>query len=97
MKLSKKLLSFLLAIIMIASVSPLNAFAETNEETEPVNHALILQSDGISVAKRKTIQITAKVTNTDVQPKISASMWLLSILCSLPSGTEAKLPLHRPQ
>ena len=73
MKLSKKLLSFLLAIIMIASVSPLNAFAETNEETEPVNHALILQSDGISVAKRKTIQITAKVTNTDVQPKITWS------------------------
>lgn len=70
MKLSKKLLALLLAIVMIASVSPLNAFAETSEDTEPVNHALILQSDALSVAKRKTVQITATVTNTDVQPEI---------------------------
>ncbi len=35
-----------------------------------VNHALILESDHISVTKRKTIKMSARVTNVDVQPKI---------------------------
>ena len=87
MKLSKKLLAFLLAMIMLLSVSPLNAFADGEETEEVVNHALILQSDAISVAKRKTIQITASVTNTDKQPKIVWSSMDESIATVDQNGT----------
>ena len=34
-------------------------------------HALIVTSEGLTVAKRKTIKMTAKVTNVDTQPKIT--------------------------
>ncbi len=35
-----------------------------------VNHALVLESDHLSVTERKTIQMKASVTNVDTQPQI---------------------------
>lgn len=42
--------------------------AETGEAV--VNHALVLESDHLSVTERKTIQMRASVTNVDTQPQI---------------------------
>lgn len=48
--------------------------ADSSESGESaVNHALVLKSDHLSVTVRKTIQMTASVTNVETQPKISWS------------------------
>lgn len=44
--------------------------AATGSEEAPAGHALILESDHISVTKWKTIQMTASVTNVETQPQI---------------------------
>ena len=68
-----KLLALLLVMITVFSVSPLNAFAEEETETPSVGHALVLTSDNLSVTVRKTIQMTASVTNVEVQPEFTWS------------------------
>ncbi len=65
-----KMLSLVLVMLTVFSVSPLNAFAAEDEESSESVHALILTSDSLSVAERKKIHLTAKVTNVDVQPEI---------------------------
>ncbi len=70
-KLSTVILSLLLALITVVSVAPLNAFAQEQPyQAQSEGHALVMQSDHLSVAKRKKIQMTATVTNMDVQPRI---------------------------
>lgn len=65
------MISAVIAVIMIASAMPLNAFASNAEApSEGGGHALVLSSSGISVAILKTIQITASVTNVETQPEI---------------------------
>lgn len=45
--------------------------ADSSESGESaVNHALVLKSDHLSVTVRKTIQMTASVTNVETQPEI---------------------------
>ncbi len=71
-RLSKKLVAMVLAIITVMLVSPLNAFVGTAEETTEgtTGHALVLQSDSLTVVERKTIQLTASVTGVETQPEI---------------------------
>ncbi len=70
-RLSKKLLAMVLAIVSIMLVSPLNAFVGSAEEPEEiVGHALVLKSESLSVKIKKTIQLTASVTNVETQPEI---------------------------
>ncbi|MBQ8782209.1 MAG: DUF4474 domain-containing protein [Clostridia bacterium] len=67
-----RVLAILLVLITVISVSPLNAFAsEQADGSLSEGHALVMKSDHLSVAKRKTIQMTATVTNVDVQPEIT--------------------------
>ncbi len=77
MKTTKKiirLVSLLLAVLMVAYVSPLNAFAiKKSVPAENSDHTLVLKSDNLTVAKRKTIQMTATVTNVGTQPQITWS------------------------
>ncbi len=68
-----KLLSLLLVLITVFSVSPLNAFAEEEAESPSEGHALVLTSENLSVAVRKTIQMTASVTNVTKQPEFKWS------------------------
>lgn len=65
-----KMLSLVLVMLTVFSVSPLNAFATEGEEPSEGIPALVLTSDSLSVAERKKIQLTARVTNVDVQPEI---------------------------
>ncbi|MBP3696002.1 MAG: Ig domain-containing protein, partial [Clostridia bacterium] len=70
-RLSKKLLAMVLAIVSIMLISPLNAFVGSAEEPEEsVGHALVLKSESLSVKIKKTIQLTATVTNVETQPEI---------------------------
>ena len=70
-KVSTVILSLLLALITVVSVAPINAFAQEQPyQAQSEGHALVMQSDHLSVAKRKKIQMTATVTNVDVQPEI---------------------------
>ena len=70
-KIATKIMSLVLVVIMVTSVSPINAFVtDSGYEALSEGHALVMQSDHLSVAKRKTIQMTATVTNVDVQPEI---------------------------
>ncbi len=74
MKTTKKAVRFIalvLVLIMVASVSPLNAVAlKKTVPSESVGHALVIKSDNLTVARRKTIQMTATVTNVEEQPVI---------------------------
>lgn len=73
-KISTKIISLILVVITVVSVSPINAFAvDSGYEALSEGHALVMQSDHLSVAKRKTAQMTATVTNVDVQPEITWS------------------------
>lgn len=66
-----RMISAIIALIMIASAMPLNAFAdEADVPSESKGHALVLSSSGISVAVLRTIQISASVTNVETQPEI---------------------------
>ncbi len=67
-----KMISLLLVLLTVFAVAPINAFAiEQKIPAKAAGHALVLKSDHLSVAKRKTIQMTATVTNVDVQPEIT--------------------------
>lgn len=66
-----KVIALLLVIIMVASVSPMSAVAlKKTVPSESNGHTLVLKSDSLTVAKKKTIQMTATVTNVDEQPLI---------------------------
>ena len=69
-----RIISLVLVVLTIAYVSPMNAFAiKKSIPAENSNHVLVLKSDNLTVAKRKTIQMTATVTNMETQPQISWS------------------------
>ena len=65
-----KMLSLVLVMLTVFSVSPLNAFATEGEEPSDGIPALVLTSDSLSVKERKTVQLTASVTNVETQPEI---------------------------
>lgn len=69
-----KIISLIMALLVFFTASPMSAFAvetPTDAETEEsTGHALVLTSESLSVAERKTIQMTATVTNVETQPKI---------------------------
>lgn len=69
-----RMLSAIIALIMIASAMPLNAFAEdASSSSEVEGHALILSSSALSVAVLGKIEITASVSNVETQPEITWS------------------------
>ncbi|MBR3836343.1 MAG: DUF4474 domain-containing protein [Clostridia bacterium] len=69
-----KVMAVILVIITVVSLSPLNAFAlESDAQSAAEGHALVMKSDHLTVARRKTIQMTASVTNVEVQPVITWS------------------------
>ena len=74
MKTTKKAVRFIalvLALIMVASVAPLSAAAlNKSAPSESTGHTLVLKSDNLTVARKKTIQMTATVTNVEEQPVI---------------------------
>ena len=74
MKTTKKTVRFIalvLVLIMVASVSPLSAAAlNKSVPAESAGHTLVMQSDHLTVARKKTIQMTATVTNVEEQPII---------------------------
>ena len=74
MKTTKKSVRFIalvLVLIMLASDSPLSAAAlNKSVPAESTGHTLVMQSDHLTVARKKTIQMTATVTNVDEQPVI---------------------------
>lgn len=74
MKTTKKTVRFIalvLVLIMVASASPLSAAAlNKSVPAESTGHTLVMQSDHLTVARKKTIQMTATVTNVEEQPVI---------------------------
>ncbi len=83
-----KVVALVLVLIMVASISPMNAFAiKKSIPAENSNHVLVLKSDNLTVAKRKTIQMTATVTNMDTQPQISWSSSDASVATVDENGT----------
>ncbi len=73
-KISTVILALMLAMLTVVSVSPINAFAQEQPyQALSEGHTLVMESDHLSVVKRKTIQMTATVTNVDVQPVITWS------------------------
>jgi hypothetical protein len=64
-----KFIAIVLVVITVMSFSPINAFAIEGKNTSE-GHALVLKSEHLTVAKNKTIQMTATVTNVDEQPVI---------------------------
>ena len=74
MKTTKKSVRFIalvLVLIMVASASPLSAVAlNKSVPAESAGHTLVMQSDHLTVARKKTIQMTATVTNVEEQPVI---------------------------
>ena len=67
-----KLIALVLVLITVASFSPINAFALDGENASD-GHALVLKSEHLTVTKRKTIQMSATVTNVEAQPDITWS------------------------
>jgi len=76
-KIAVKLTALFFVFIFIGtSVFSITSYAvDTNSEsTDPsVGHALVLKSESLSVVERKTIKMTATVTNVETQPKITWS------------------------
>ncbi|MBQ4626196.1 MAG: DUF4474 domain-containing protein [Clostridia bacterium] len=64
-----KIVSLFFVMLMLASALPLNAFATEAEQPE-VGHALVVTSESLTVAERKSIKMTASVTNVEAQPEI---------------------------
>ena len=62
-------LMFAFSSVFAATVYAVDENSSENGEAV-VNHALVLKSDHLSVTERKTIQMTASVTNVDTQPQI---------------------------
>lgn len=74
-KLSVKITAvFFVLLFMFSSVATTSALAAeesgSSSSSESALHALVLESEAISVTVRKTIQMTAKVTGVETQPKI---------------------------
>ena len=73
---SKKAIAILMAILTLFSIAVMGVSAtednsgEDEAEAAPL-HALVIKSDSLSVTVRKKVQLTATVTNTDVQPTIT--------------------------
>lgn len=67
-----KIVSLFFVMLMLASALPLNAFAtEAEQPEEPgAGHALVVTSESLTVAERKSIKMTASVTNVEAQPEI---------------------------
>ncbi len=61
---------FVLLFLFSNLATAVYATDENAGADETIGHALVLTSDHLSVTKGKTIQMTAKVTNVDTQPKI---------------------------
>ncbi len=78
-------LSLLLVLLAVLSVSPLNAFAAGS--SSKASHALVLESESLSVVIGKKIQMTAKVTNVSKQPKITWSTSDADVASVNESGT----------
>ncbi len=71
---ASKVIALVMVVLTVLTVAPINAFAlEQKIPARNAGHALVLKSDHLSVVKRKTIQMTATVTNVDVQPEITWS------------------------
>lgn len=70
-----KILSVILAMLMLGSTVSIMALAQdpTQEpsQEQPISHALVLKSESLTVAVRRTVQMTASVTNVEAQPKIT--------------------------
>lgn len=66
---------FLVLIFMLASATSVTATGSETEtpapDSESTGHVLVLQSESLSVVKRKTIQMTASVSNVEIQPVIT--------------------------
>lgn len=75
-KLSVKITAvFFVLLFMFSSVATTSALAAeegsgSSSSSESALHALVLESEAISVTVRKTIQMTAKVTGVETQPQI---------------------------
>lgn len=66
-----KLIALVLILVTVFSLTSIGASALTKSvPTEAEGHALVMTSDNLTVAKRKTIQMTATVTNVETQPVI---------------------------
>lgn len=66
-----KLIALVLIIVTVFSFTSIGASALTKSVPDSSDgHALVMKSENLSVAKRKTIQMTATVTNVEVQPVI---------------------------
>lgn len=70
-----KILSVILAMLMLGSTVSIMALAQdpTQEpsQEQPISHALVLKSESLTVAVRRTVQMTASVTNVETQPEIT--------------------------
>ena len=66
-----KLIAVILVLATIFSFTAFSASAlSKSEQAHSEGHALVMKSEGLSVAKKKTIQMTASVTNVEEQPVI---------------------------
>ncbi|MBQ8026648.1 MAG: DUF4474 domain-containing protein [Clostridia bacterium] len=69
-----RILALSLVVLTFICASPVNAFASGDtsaSENGSQGHALVLTSESLSVKIRKSIQLTASVTNVESQPVIS--------------------------
>lgn len=64
---------FFALLFMSTSLFTIAAQAADANTEAATGHALVLESESLSVTVRKTIQMTAKVTNVETQPKIKWS------------------------
>ncbi len=66
-----KLIAFALVLATVFSLTSVGASALTKSvPTRSEGHALVMKSESLTVAKKKTVQMTASVTNVDEQPVI---------------------------
>lgn len=66
-----KLIALALVIVTVFSLTTVGVSALTKSvPSASEGHVLVMQSEGLTVAKKKTIQMTASVTNVDEQPVI---------------------------
>ncbi len=70
-----KILSVILAMLMLGSTVSIMALAQDStqepSQEQPISHALVLKSESLTVAVRRTVQMTASVTNVEIQPEIT--------------------------
>ncbi len=63
-------LMFACTSVFTATVYAVDGEASSESGESAVSHALVLESDHLSVTERKTIQMRASVTNVETQPQI---------------------------